>query len=184
MDIPKQDIRITKTHKALVDTVMALLEKKPFQKITVSDICQNSMVSRATFYLHFEDKYQLLSYCLQLEQERLLDSVQEQEPRDFIYSILARVQEKYKVYRNLFLSDINQELFKMFHNYFSGFLGKMLEECEKQGVQLAGPIPIISVYYSNGLSGLTFWWIESDFRYSTDEIAVCLCNLLSDILPD
>ena len=50
-----QDIRITKTHMALSKTLMDLLEKKSFQKITVNDICQDAMVSRSTFYMHFED---------------------------------------------------------------------------------------------------------------------------------
>jgi len=184
MHIPEQDIRITKTHMALVKSLKKLLNEKPFKKITVSNICQDSMVGRSTFYLHFEDKYQLLSFCLQIEQEQLLDSLKEKEPRDFVYSILSSIQDRHRFYENVFLSDMNPEIFKMFHSFFHDFLSKILNEREKQGIKLAGPIPLLSAYYSNGLAGLTFWWLEHGLSYSIDDIAVCLFDLLGELLPD
>ncbi|MDR2932476.1 MAG: TetR/AcrR family transcriptional regulator, partial [Oscillospiraceae bacterium] len=60
----KQDLRVTRTHKALVSALFMLLKKQPFQKITVNELCEAAMVSRATFYLHFEDKYHLLRFGL------------------------------------------------------------------------------------------------------------------------
>ena len=41
------------------------LEETPFEKITLTQLCDASMVPRSTFYRYFEDKYDLLYYCLQ-----------------------------------------------------------------------------------------------------------------------
>ena len=43
---------------------LELLEKKPFNKITVRDIVQKSNVHRNTFYYHFQDIPSLLEYLI------------------------------------------------------------------------------------------------------------------------
>lgn len=41
--------------------LIALLKKKPFEYITVSEICQTAGVNRSTFYLHYETIGDLLN---------------------------------------------------------------------------------------------------------------------------
>ena len=40
--------------------LLYLLEKKPFEYITVSEICKKADVNRSTFYLHYENTQDLL----------------------------------------------------------------------------------------------------------------------------
>ena len=54
----------SETKEILARTLFDLLENKPFSKITVNELCEKSDIVRSTFYLHFRDKYELLSYCL------------------------------------------------------------------------------------------------------------------------
>jgi AcrR family transcriptional regulator len=60
----KEDLRIIKTKKALETAFLSLLRRQQFAKITIFDICEEAMVSRAAFYTHFDDKYDLLKRCL------------------------------------------------------------------------------------------------------------------------
>lgn len=39
------------------------LSEKPFEEITVGELCENAQYPRATFYNYFDDKYDLLNYC-------------------------------------------------------------------------------------------------------------------------
>ena len=48
-----------RTHRAIQSAFLTLLSQKPFEKITVQDILDNTPVSRATFYKHFRDKYEI-----------------------------------------------------------------------------------------------------------------------------
>lgn len=54
-----EDRRIKKTKKNLKETLISLLNKKPFEQITVKEICDASDTSRVTFYAHYSDKYEL-----------------------------------------------------------------------------------------------------------------------------
>lgn len=54
-----EDKRITKTKQNLKQTMIRLLAQSPFEKITVSALCRESMTSRITFYTHYDDKYAL-----------------------------------------------------------------------------------------------------------------------------
>ena len=40
--------------------LLSLLEKKPFEYITISEICEKAEVNRSTFYLHYENTSDLL----------------------------------------------------------------------------------------------------------------------------
>ena len=48
-----------RTHRAIQSAFLTLLSRKPFEKITVQDILDNTPVSRTTFYKHFRDKYEI-----------------------------------------------------------------------------------------------------------------------------
>lgn len=56
----QEDKRVLKTKKNLKQTLIQMLSKKPFEKISVKEICENSQTSRITFYTHYEDKYDLV----------------------------------------------------------------------------------------------------------------------------
>nr|WP_263327016.1 TetR/AcrR family transcriptional regulator [Neobacillus sp. Marseille-Q6967] len=60
----KTDPRILRTRKLIMDSFIELSGKKEFKDITIKDITTEAMVNRATFYYHFEDKYDLLEKVL------------------------------------------------------------------------------------------------------------------------
>ena len=61
----KTDMRVVRTRTLLKNALLELLAENSLEKITVMDICEKSMIHRATFYKHFEDKYQLFSYAIE-----------------------------------------------------------------------------------------------------------------------
>ncbi|MEH7415101.1 TetR/AcrR family transcriptional regulator [Neobacillus drentensis] len=64
MNQSKTDPRILRTRKLIMDSFIELSGKKEFKDITIKDITTEAMVNRATFYYHFEDKYDLLEKVL------------------------------------------------------------------------------------------------------------------------
>ena len=56
----KTDARVKRTRDALGDALIALMQEKPFETITVQDVLDRAHVSRSTFYTHYSDKDDLL----------------------------------------------------------------------------------------------------------------------------
>ena len=64
------DSNITKL--ALANSLKALMAKKSFEKISVGDIVENCLLTRQTFYYHFQDKYDLMNWIYYTETVRFM----------------------------------------------------------------------------------------------------------------
>ncbi|GGH20734.1 TetR/AcrR family transcriptional regulator [Paenibacillus segetis] len=59
-----RNIRMTQTKQSLINAFVNLVNEKDFDKITVADLTKGAQVNRATFYAHFNDKYEMLDYIV------------------------------------------------------------------------------------------------------------------------
>ena len=59
----KSTIATRRMLNAVYEAIFSLLAVKAFDDISVLELCEKSMIPRATFYNYFDDKYDLLSYC-------------------------------------------------------------------------------------------------------------------------
>lgn len=55
------------TKNALAAAMKSLMEKTPFSKISVGDICEVCQMNRKSFYYHFKDKYDLVNWIFYTE---------------------------------------------------------------------------------------------------------------------
>lgn len=53
------DLRERKTKRAITDAFLQLRAKKPLERITVKELSELAEISKATFYLHYKDIYDL-----------------------------------------------------------------------------------------------------------------------------
>lgn len=172
----------SETKEILANTLFDLLERKPFPKISVNELCENSMIVRSTFYLHFQDKYELLSYCLDRISMELEALMKTHETKDFFIVFLTECEKKERVFYNLFETEINEELMNLVYQYISRNITKFLEEKTARGELLPGPVDSVTVFYVSGLVGMTFHWIKSGCKLPKKTLASCQTRLMKDIL--
>src|SRR5438045_1335236 len=55
----KIDRRVLRTRDRLGDALVALMQEKPFDAITVQEVLDRAGVSRSAFYVHYRDKEDL-----------------------------------------------------------------------------------------------------------------------------
>jgi AcrR family transcriptional regulator len=56
----KPDQRIRRTCERLGSALVALIQEKPIDHVTVQEVLDRASVGRSTFYLHYRDKDDLL----------------------------------------------------------------------------------------------------------------------------
>ena len=91
-----------RTLKDFSTTMFSLLKDKPFESITVLQICQIANYPRATFYNYFEDKYDLLEYCWSLikDQIRLEEALDICHPHE-TFELFGRLYDCFKEHKKL-----------------------------------------------------------------------------------
>ena len=55
MTVRKTDRRTIMTKGMIKDALLELLQNTPYEKITVTALCKQSEITRATFYLHYNN---------------------------------------------------------------------------------------------------------------------------------
>ncbi|QBD76001.1 TetR/AcrR family transcriptional regulator [Ktedonosporobacter rubrisoli] len=71
------DLRVRRTQKLLREALIALIEERHFDAITVGEIAERAMVSRAAFYRYYQDKYDLVE---KIFEEMVLTVVRDIDP--------------------------------------------------------------------------------------------------------
>src|SRR5215510_294308 len=77
------DLRVRRTRKLLWEALMAEMSTRAFEEITVTDICEQAMVHRTTFYKHYEDKYALLEQGMRQMYDALVAEEEHVPPSAF-----------------------------------------------------------------------------------------------------
>ena len=89
------------TKRALAHAFKELLQKQPFDKVAVSDICDACGVSRKTFYYHFQDKYALAEWVFDTEIIALLQAADLGRRWEVIASLCGYLYENRAFYAHL-----------------------------------------------------------------------------------
>ncbi len=71
MNGDKTNRKVKYTKMVLKESLIKLLKVKPVSRITITEICEEADINRATFYAHYSDQFALLQ---QIEQE-LMDDI-------------------------------------------------------------------------------------------------------------
>jgi len=73
------DLREKKTKRSLTNAFIEIRSKKPLERITVKELCEKAEISKATFYLHYHDIYDLSDQMQQKTIREILSHVQNTE---------------------------------------------------------------------------------------------------------
>lgn len=90
------DRRTHYTRQTIKDSLLSLMQKKPFSKITVTEICRLSEINRGTFYLHYYDLDDVLDEILEnavQDTTHVFDHVLCPEKSRCTYPFCQKVQE-------------------------------------------------------------------------------------------
>ncbi|UOF89553.1 TetR/AcrR family transcriptional regulator [Fodinisporobacter ferrooxydans] len=74
--MPRVDRRILKSQEAIKKALIELMSEKNFDDITIQEISDRANVNRATIYLHYMDKFDLLDKIIEEHMNKLQELCQ------------------------------------------------------------------------------------------------------------
>lgn len=168
----------------LLQALDELLHKKPFQKISVNELCEQAQISRSAFYANFEDKYRLFSYCLDQKKELLEQLMESYPPEEFLTGILNFIQQEDRFFYNAFGPANGEEVLDILYHFFEQGFIRILRQKKKTDSILSGPVEMVSAFYIGGFTSMILKWIKSNYELPKEELAACQSALLKDFFKN
>ena len=161
------------TKKAIMDSFLHLLEKKPLDKITVRDIVDDCGINRNTFYYYFQDIYAVLEeYC-----NRLINSLPSNSSISDTVMALYRYVEHFTIEHRRAAKSLAFSLgFEGLDRYFGERLEPLIATLITKKYSLT-PSRVFLRFLRHGLIGLALCMLRGEKL--TDDIEGELKLLLS-----
>lgn len=184
------DLRVQRTLQLIREALISLMDEQGFDRTTVRDITASAAINRATFYLHYQDKYDLLKKTVDEMMRQLEEAMQ--LPPDFSadqFNMDADVPP-HSFIRQFEHLAANARFYKVMlsPNGVPGFAARMehviqdalferLSLAQPNELNLSLPRELIIRYATSAHIGLMKHWLESGMPYSAHYMATQLKRL-------
>src|SRR5207247_6490061 len=98
------NLRVKRTKILLREALIALIEERGFDALTVGEVTERAMVSRAAFYRNYQDKYSLVEQIFEEAMSTLLNAVGgmgPEHPPEVWVKFFEHIAEYERLYRAL-----------------------------------------------------------------------------------
>ena len=171
------------TKNALAASMKKLMRKKPFEKISVSDICEDCGINRKSFYYHFRDKYELVAWIYASGAEKSMGGQDGFMGVDESAAALNLVRRNRVFYKKAFADSSQNALWQYIQEYNVEMYSNMLKR--HYGLsELSEEVLFSLQYHCHGCLGLTYDWVMSDFPISAEELARRMTMVMPDVLKN
>jgi AcrR family transcriptional regulator len=180
----KNESKYFNTAIKMDEALLSLLEKKDFEYITIKEICDSAGVNRSTFYLHYENTYDLLKEttqyildkhwaCYSIDKKDIVfnfESCDRTElifiTRKYLVPYLTFIKNNCRIFkltiRQFRLMNMDEVYVKMFEHIFKPVL-------ERFDVPLKERAYVIK-FYLMGVFAIVMEWLDKDCREDMDFI--------------
>lgn len=184
----KSESKYFNTALRMDEALIALLEKKDLEYITVKEICHQAGVNRSTFYLHYESIAELLDEAMEMinqrflsyfpqEEEAVLGDMEHRELNDLVFvtqeyllPYLRFIQDNKKVYRAAFRNPSSMQANARYGVLKQRILDPILERFEIPAARR----PYYIAYYVEGIAAIVKEWLRHDCGDSVEMIAAII----------
>ncbi len=169
------------TKKAIADGFKYVMEKKPFEKITIADITDCCGLNRQTFYYHFQDKYELLNWILYTDVIMpFSDGLTIDNWSDKLLNILNTIKDNNKFYANAFNTSHGEEFRQYLFDEVTGVICEIIDQITVGHTIDPDNRQFIAEFFSYGISGTVTKWVTTGMKLSPEATAVYIKNLIND----
>jgi AcrR family transcriptional regulator len=191
MTQPAGNLRVRRTKALLREALIALIEERGFDALTVGELTGRAMVSRAAFYRYYQDKYDLVEQIFAEAMGALQDAVGElgrEHPAEVWVTFFEHIAAYERLYRALLGSKGSPWFVRKMRADLVGLI-------EERGHLPHGPsvgaravhsfsdtlVPdLVSTMFVEAIT----WWLEQGKPYTPREIATRTARLASALFRE
>ena len=167
------------TKKAIKDSFIKLLNKHPFDKITVKDIVEDCGINRNTFYYYYQDIYDLLEDVFESETVAMLEDNKEYQSwqEGIIESAKFAMENRqlvYHVYNSINRDQLERYLYSVSEYIMGQYVKLQLEGLEVDEYD----VKLITVFYKHAVVGIIMEWVQNGMKDEPETVIKRLGELV------
>ena len=187
----KPDRRVQRTKQALRKALLELIKDKGYDSISVEEITRQANLGRATFYLHYKDKEDLLvdefneivnerartiseiPFSAWLPDLENPDPKVENKPAPPLLMAFQHVANHADIYRILLQNEKSDRIFERIRKIITQAITDFMQRKAKSDpipILSEVPIDLLAAYFSGALLSCVDWWLEQELSYSPEEM--------------
>lgn len=173
------------TKRMIAQGVKELLHTTDFENLSVGMIAKHCDISRNTFYYHFKDKYDVISWIFYTEITPLIgDSNRIDSWGENLLALCRYMQENKEFYIKVLQVKGQNSFSECLMDFYANLVRNLL--INEKGDQVLDPkqIRIISNFYAFGLTGVVSNWAKSGMKAEPEPVIRMLEDLLSGEIFD
>jgi AcrR family transcriptional regulator len=185
------NLRVRRTQKLLREALIDLIEERGFEALTIGEITERAMVSRAAFYRNYQDKYDLVEQIFAEAMNTLFSAIGElgqDHPADVWVRFFEHIAENERLYRTL----LGSKGSPWFAQKMRAALADLITERGRfpHGPDAArhpahtfsdGLVPVlVSTLFVEAIT----WWLEHGRPYTPKEIATRTSRLAGALFEE
>jgi AcrR family transcriptional regulator len=190
------NLRVKRTKILLREALIALIEERGFNTLTVGELTERAMVSRAAFYRSYQDKYDLVEQIFEEAMSILFNAIGEfgrEHPADVWVRFFEQIAQYDLLYRALlgkkgspwFVQKMRARLAALIkeHGSLGGSHGSIMSE---HAAHLAHPFSdtFVPDLVAAMLVEAITWWLEQGQPYTPKELATKTALLASAVFRE
>jgi AcrR family transcriptional regulator len=187
----KTDRRIQRTRQSLRTALFELIKEKGYDAISIEEITERANVGRATFYLHYKDKEDLLldefsemanekvqvlsdvPFAAWLQSEEDSAHPGAEKPAPPLLVVFEHIYENSELYYILLKSEKSSRVVERIRKISTESIVKFMEtkaKTEPISLQFKVPMEFFAAFFSGALLSTVDWWLEEEMRHTPREI--------------
>lgn len=164
-----------RTKRELAQALTELLEEHPLDRITIRDITDACDLTRNTFYYHFHDIYELLTWLFSEQTNAIMSRYAEKEDwQGGLEEALVYLHSHKKMIVHVYRSISNDALFRFVNEivlrHARGVVAREAANLKGQSFSDAG-VELTAEFYTNAIVGAVLSWIRQDMPTEPEILA-------------
>lgn len=168
----KPDRRIRRTCERLGSALVALIQEKPIDQVTVQEVLDRASVGRSTFYLHFRDKDDLLLSQFEVFLENMSTALSLRKEHSHrvlpVAELFAHIGSQNKLYRTLADAGRLNEFFDLAQGYFARAIEQRLAESRRRSNLPQPELAARASALAGSVLSLLRWWLDRGAKESPE----------------
>lgn len=174
----KTDPRVIRTRQMLHDALLALILERGYDSISIQDITDRAGLRRATFYLHYHDKEELMFEVLRDFYEGIIGEFKSlpfaamtlDAEHAVQLAVFKHAQQHSQLYKAIFSGQGSNTIIRYIRDYLVVAYREMCAVNDRLA-HANVPLEVLGTFEASIKISMVQWWLDNDMPYTPEEMA-------------